>query len=128
MPTKSKQILSKYTFHGKVLLVFGGCVLNLAGMWLVFCSKVLLNTVKESGLTLSLTIIGLWGGERDPRNWIDRVAKTKDDVRNKKSLHMIHGIDVARAIIAVMCKLILFYNKYFSTKFYLVKDRTSSTD
>lgn len=57
------------------LLSIGGCVLNLAG---------------------------LHGGERDPRNWADRVAKTKEDVKNKKSLHLIHGVDVARAIVAVM--------------------------
>ena len=56
------------------LLQIGGCVLNLAG---------------------------LWGGQRDPRNWVERVAKTKDDVRGKKSLHLIHGVDVARAIAAV---------------------------
>lgn len=50
----------------------------------------------------SLNLAGLWGGERDPRNWIDRVAKTKEDVKAKKSLHMIHGLDVARGILAVM--------------------------
>ena len=57
------------------LLGLGGCVLNLAG---------------------------LWGAERDPKNWVSRVAKTKEEVRSKKALHMIHGLDVARAIIAVM--------------------------
>lgn len=56
------------------LLEIGGCVLNLAG---------------------------LWGGERDPKNWVDRVAKTKEDVKNKKSLHLVHGLDVARAVAAV---------------------------
>lgn len=57
------------------LLALDGCVLNLAG---------------------------LWGGERDPKKWVGRVAKTKEDVKSKKSLHMIHGLDVARAIVAVM--------------------------
>lgn len=57
------------------LLKWGGCVLNLAG---------------------------LWGGERDPKNWVDRVAKTKEEVKSKKSLHLVHGLDVARAVIAVM--------------------------
>lgn len=57
------------------LLTFGGCVLNLAG---------------------------LWGGERDPKKWVDRVAKSKEDVKSKKSLHMVHGLDVARAVVAVM--------------------------
>lgn len=59
------------------LLAHGGCVLNLAG---------------------------LWGGQRDPRQWVDRVAKTKEDVASKKSLHMIHGMDVARAVIAISSK------------------------
>ncbi|KAK0648604.1 hypothetical protein B0T16DRAFT_325331 [Cercophora newfieldiana] len=57
------------------LLSLGGCVLNLAG---------------------------LWGGARDPRAWVQRVAKTKEEVRGKKSLHLIHGVDVARGIAAVV--------------------------
>jgi hypothetical protein len=57
------------------LLSFGGCVLNLSG---------------------------LWGGERKPRNWVSRVAASKEQLAGKKSLHMIHGVDVARAIIAVV--------------------------
>lgn len=57
------------------LLALGGCVLNLAG---------------------------LWGGERDPRHWVDRVATTKASVREKTSLHMIHGEDVARVIVGLM--------------------------
>ncbi|KAL2349633.1 hypothetical protein BJ546DRAFT_696292 [Cryomyces antarcticus] len=56
------------------LIALGGCVLNLAG---------------------------LWGGPRDPRHWVDRVAQTKEQVKNKTSLHMVHGVDVARAILAV---------------------------
>jgi len=57
------------------LLGLGGCVLNLAG---------------------------LWGGERDVRHWVDRVATTKEAVRGKTSLHMVHGWDVARVIAGVM--------------------------
>lgn len=57
------------------MLALGGCVINLAG---------------------------LWGGEREPRNWVERVATTKEAVKTKKSLHMVHGIDVARAIVAVI--------------------------
>ncbi|KAG4438192.1 hypothetical protein IFR05_006316 [Cadophora sp. M221] len=56
------------------LLALGGCVLDLAG---------------------------LWGGERNARHWIDRVAATKEALATKKSLHMIHGLDVARGIVAV---------------------------
>lgn len=59
------------------LLGLGGCVLNLAG---------------------------LWGGPRDPRHWVDRVATTKEAVKGKTSLHMVHGVDVARVIVAVMKK------------------------
>lgn len=57
------------------LLGLGGCVLNLAG---------------------------LWGGERDVKHWVDRVATTKEAVRAKTSLHMVHGVDVARVIAAVV--------------------------
>lgn len=56
------------------LLSLGGCVLNLSG---------------------------LWGGERQPKNWIDRVAATKEQLRGKGSLHLIHGEDVARAVVGV---------------------------
>ncbi|KAG9836471.1 hypothetical protein KCU98_g11787, partial [Aureobasidium melanogenum] len=59
------------------LMAMGGCVLNLSG---------------------------LWGGERQPKNWVSRVATTKDQVKGKKSLHLIHGEDVARAILAVFDK------------------------
>ena len=51
-----------------------------------------------------LDLAGLWGGERNPKNWVNRVAKSKEEVRGKKSLHMVHGIDVARAILAVVSK------------------------
>lgn len=56
------------------ILALGGCVLNLSG---------------------------LWGGERQPKNWIDRVAATKEKLADKRSLHMVHGRDVARAILGV---------------------------
>ena len=59
------------------LLSLGGCVLNLAG---------------------------LWGGERQPKNWVGRVAKNKEDVKGKKSLHIVHGQDVARSVLAVVEK------------------------
>lgn len=52
---------------------FGGCVLNLSG---------------------------LYGGTRVPRTWLPRLAKCKEDVRKRGSVHFIHGEDVARAIIA----------------------------
>ncbi|KAK4203410.1 hypothetical protein QBC40DRAFT_262511 [Triangularia verruculosa] len=57
------------------LLSLGGCVLNLSG---------------------------LWGGERQPINWIPRVAATKEAVRGKTSLHLIHGEDIARAVVKIV--------------------------
>ena len=51
-----------------------------------------------------LNLAGLYGGERSPRSWVVRVAKTKAEVKAKKALHLIHGEDVARAIIGVHAK------------------------
>ena len=70
------------------LLSLGGCVLNLAG---------------------------LYGGARDPKHWLVRVATSKEQVRGKKALHMIHGEDVARAIIAV-------YRDFTPKKRWLIAD------
>ncbi|KAJ7759365.1 hypothetical protein DFH07DRAFT_444613 [Mycena maculata] len=51
--------------------------------------------------TTVLNLAGLWGGQRVPRNWLGRVAPTKDALKSKGSIHMIHGLDLARAILAV---------------------------
>ena len=51
-----------------------------------------------------LNLAGLWGGERNPRNWVSRVAKTKDDVKGKGALHLVHGEDVARAVVGCLEK------------------------
>ncbi|KAH9885793.1 hypothetical protein C8Q73DRAFT_749120 [Cubamyces lactineus] len=51
--------------------------------------------------TTVLDLCGLWGGQRQPRNWVSRVAPTKDALKQKGSIHLIHGLDVARAILAV---------------------------
>ncbi|KAH8801751.1 hypothetical protein F5884DRAFT_526581 [Xylogone sp. PMI_703] len=48
-----------------------------------------------------LELAGLWGGERHPKDWIGRVIKSKEGLRDKGSLHVVHGMDVARAIVAV---------------------------
>lgn len=56
--------------------------------------------LKRGGCVLNLA--GLWGGEHDPRNWVGRVAKTKEEVKGKKSLHLVHGLDVARGVVGVM--------------------------
>ncbi|OAP62202.1 hypothetical protein AYL99_04405 [Fonsecaea erecta] len=57
------------------LISLGGCVLNLAG---------------------------LYGAQRQPGNWIARVAKTKEQLGEKGALHLIHGMDVAGAVIGVI--------------------------
>ncbi|THV06405.1 hypothetical protein K435DRAFT_789540 [Dendrothele bispora CBS 962.96] len=51
--------------------------------------------------TTVLDLAGLWGGSRSMMNYVGRVAPTKEILKNKGSIHMIHGIDVARAILAV---------------------------
>lgn len=47
-----------------------------------------------------LCLAGLWGGERHPRNWIARVAGSKEALAGKGSLHLVHGRDVSRAVVA----------------------------
>ncbi|BGO95093.1 hypothetical protein NBRC10512_006376 [Rhodotorula toruloides] len=52
--------------------------------------------------TIVLNLVGLWGGTRNPLNWFARIAPTKSALEQKGSLHLIHGLDVARAIVAVV--------------------------
>ncbi|KAJ9164813.1 hypothetical protein NKR19_g1018 [Coniochaeta hoffmannii] len=47
-----------------------------------------------------LDLAGLYGGVRDPRNYLGRVAKTKEQLRAKGAVHLVHGADVARAVLA----------------------------
>lgn len=49
-----------------------------------------------------LNLSGLWGGIRNPKNWIARVGSTKEALATKNSLHLVHGIDVSYAILALM--------------------------
>ncbi|KAJ3794597.1 hypothetical protein GGU11DRAFT_842977 [Lentinula aff. detonsa] len=51
--------------------------------------------------TTVLDLAGLYGEDRTMRRWVGKVAPTKEVLRNKGSIHMIHGLDVARAIVAV---------------------------
>ncbi|KKY21463.1 hypothetical protein UCRPC4_g03726 [Phaeomoniella chlamydospora] len=53
------------------------------------------------GGTTVLNLAGLYGGSRQPRNWVTRVATTKAQVKAKAALHLIHGNDVAKAIVGV---------------------------
>lgn len=55
--------------------------------------------LRRGGAVVNLA--GLWGGQRNAVHWIDRVAGTKEILKGKGSLHMVHGVDVARAIVAV---------------------------
>jgi hypothetical protein len=55
--------------------------------------------LERGGTVLNLS--GLWGGQRQPSDWVGRVAKSKKQLAEKGSLHMIHGQDVARSIIGV---------------------------
>jgi len=48
-----------------------------------------------------LCLAGLWGDQRIPSGWVKRVAYTKEKLRQKTSLHLIHGDDVARACLAM---------------------------
>ena len=48
-----------------------------------------------------LNLAGLWGGPRQPRDWVSRVAGSKEVLGKKGSLHMVHGQDVARAVLAL---------------------------
>ena len=48
-----------------------------------------------------LNLSGLWGGERQARHLVKRIVTTKEKLKGKTSLHMIHGLDVARAILAI---------------------------
>ncbi|KAI0410891.1 hypothetical protein F5X98DRAFT_74422 [Xylaria grammica] len=48
-----------------------------------------------------LSLAGLYGADRQPRNWVHRVVASKDDLRAKGALHVVHGEDVARAVVAL---------------------------
>ncbi|KAL2913391.1 hypothetical protein HK105_207136 [Polyrhizophydium stewartii] len=48
-----------------------------------------------------VNLSGLWGGARDPRAWVVRVAPSRDALAGKGSLHLIHGIDAARIVLAL---------------------------
>jgi hypothetical protein len=55
----------------------------------------------ECGRSCVLNLAGLYDGiSRDPRNWLARVAKTKEQLKAKGAVHFIHGADVARAVLA----------------------------
>lgn len=48
-----------------------------------------------------LNLSGLYGAERNPVNFAKRACETREKVRCKTSLHLVHGQDVARAIVGM---------------------------
>ncbi|KAI0175478.1 hypothetical protein GGR52DRAFT_314023 [Hypoxylon sp. FL1284] len=66
-----------------------------------------------SGAVLNLA--GLYGDRRQPRDWVDRVIKSKADLKKKGALHVVHGQDVARAIVAL-------HRNFISRKRWLLTD------
>ncbi|KAI1346296.1 hypothetical protein F5Y01DRAFT_298134 [Xylaria sp. FL0043] len=48
-----------------------------------------------------LSLAGLYGADRQPRNWVRRVITSKETLRGKGALHVIHGEDVARAVVTL---------------------------
>lgn len=62
----------------------------------------------RGGAACVLNLAGLYGGgeegqrQRRPRDWVGRVARGKEEVRGKGALHLVHGNDVARAVVGVL--------------------------
>lgn len=61
----------------------------------------LLSLSSSTRQTSVLNLSGLWGNARSARNWVRRIAATKDDLSKKGAVHLVHGVDVARAILAM---------------------------
>lgn len=50
-----------------------------------------------------MDLAGLYDGEtRRPREWVGRVMRSKEDVKKKGALHLVHGGDVARGIVGLL--------------------------
>lgn len=79
-----------------------------------------LRAVAEDELMASvdgcvLNLAGLYGAARQPKNWLSRVIKSKEQLKAKGALHLIHGEDVAQAIIAV-------HGKFTKRKRWIISD------
>lgn len=48
-----------------------------------------------------LNLAGLYGGTRNPKNWVRRVVKNKEQLKAKGAIHLVHGDDVAAAVVAL---------------------------
>jgi len=60
-----------------------------------------LLSLSSSSPTTVMDLCGLWGAERSVKHWVGKIAPTKEALRHKGGIHMIHGLDVSRAILAV---------------------------
>lgn len=65
------------------------------------CEAELLSLHSSTNQVAILNLCGLWGGPRSIRRYVSRIAGTKEMLAKKAAIHMIHGVDVARAILAV---------------------------
>ncbi|KAK0538059.1 hypothetical protein OC842_001406 [Tilletia horrida] len=66
--------------------------------------QVLLGLTDESQQrrTTVLNLAGLYGGSRHPINFARKIAPSKAALARKGSLHLVHGIDVAYAIVLTL--------------------------
>ncbi|KAJ1339677.1 hypothetical protein BSLG_005710 [Batrachochytrium salamandrivorans] len=60
------------------------------------------TVLQSKGVVLNLA--GLWGDKRHPRNWVNLIAPTKLALASKTSLHLVHGMDVARIVLALISR------------------------
>lgn len=59
------------------------------------------NSSKDAVQTSVLCLSGLWGHGRSPRRYVGRIAPTKESLAQLGSVHLVHGHDVARALLAM---------------------------
>ncbi|CAO1630138.1 unnamed protein product [Sympodiomycopsis kandeliae] len=59
------------------------------------------NAIREAPISVTVLLLcGLWGHGRSVRHFIPRLPANKEAFRNLGSIQMIHGRDVARAVLA----------------------------
>ena len=58
-----------------------------------------LSTASPASHVSVLCLSGLWGHGRSPRRYIGAIASSKDQLRELGSVPLVHGRDVARAIL-----------------------------
>jgi len=61
------------------------------------------NMIQKKMIPTSvLCLSGLWGHGRSPRRYMSAIAPSKEKLKGLKSVHFIHGHDVARAVLAMV--------------------------